>query len=331
MDMKRVLIEAALGRALNEMERSPERSIRKLIDLGLTFSSGRFQQHFLSTAQEMLRRKDSAYYDLLRDTLEHVERSHLVSLGMALGYHSCTHGAAVIRSIEAERGFNIPWSLSLEVDDATSARCPTLIQEGIALGIHTYLLFPTGDLAPLQPLMASHPDCAFFLFLPAAMVTEELISAMAKTKNAMAVVRWEDGAQSACERLRRARLPFSIYHRYTEEDHPAILDGGWMEHILPLRPLFALLSAEGGCTRETLDAVYDYLSALRASQNCPVVPIDLCRDNLRIDEIISDDGCLVGFDRNGVLHTHNGILEDEQYNLLSNRLEDILRALQALR
>ena len=116
-DINRILIETAVKRALRDMDEAPERAARNLVDLGMNFSGGRFQKRFLGTAREMLRNEDSAYYQVIRDIITHVDREILLDFGINLGYNSCTKGAEAIRSLEAQKGFNIPWSLSLALDE----------------------------------------------------------------------------------------------------------------------------------------------------------------------------------------------------------------------
>ena len=42
--LARTIIETMLNKALRDIERDPDRSIRNLIDLGINFAKGRFQQ-----------------------------------------------------------------------------------------------------------------------------------------------------------------------------------------------------------------------------------------------------------------------------------------------
>lgn len=48
------LLNALVDRSLNDIERDPHRSIRKIADLGAHLAHGRFQRHFLSLARTML-------------------------------------------------------------------------------------------------------------------------------------------------------------------------------------------------------------------------------------------------------------------------------------
>ena len=61
-NVSRALIETVVRRALRDIDDSPERSSRNLIDMALTFAEGRFQQTIFQTAQRLLCDEHSAYY-----------------------------------------------------------------------------------------------------------------------------------------------------------------------------------------------------------------------------------------------------------------------------
>ena len=98
--MSRILVTSVVRKALNDMKESPERSTRNLVDMALQFSEGRFQQRFFTSAQTMLKNKNSGYYGLIRNTLARVDTERLFTFGMNLGYNSCTVGARKIRENE---------------------------------------------------------------------------------------------------------------------------------------------------------------------------------------------------------------------------------------
>ena len=53
--LARTIIKTMLNKALRDIESDPDRSIRNLIDLGINFAKGRFQQEFLHVLQEMMK------------------------------------------------------------------------------------------------------------------------------------------------------------------------------------------------------------------------------------------------------------------------------------
>ena len=88
--MNQMLVETIVRSTLKNIKSSPEREPRNLIDLGLEFSSGRFQKRFLQSAQKMLNNQGSAYYSLVKDTVDSVDHDILTTFGINLGYNGCT-------------------------------------------------------------------------------------------------------------------------------------------------------------------------------------------------------------------------------------------------
>lgn len=328
-DLTRLLIETTIRRALKQGEASPERETRNLVDLGLNFSHGRFQTRILSAAQKMLQNEKSAYYTLIKDVLTHIDRERLLTFGVNLGYEGCTKGAKVIRQTEAEGGFNVPWALTLQISAAKLAAQPKayagIFRQSAQLGIHTYLLFSKEDMCPLFPTLAAQETSAFILCPRARQITEEFVAALDEAPNVMVAVRWEEGAQEACARLRVAKIPYSVLMQYTESDKTRILDGSWVASVLPAHPACAFLLAASSCTEETQREIYQYVLGVREQQQHPVLLMDVKQDIMFIDKYLSDDICFVGFDAQGVLHTNDGIFEADEYNIFHRELRDILK------
>lgn len=116
--VSRVLVEMAVKTALKNIHDSPERGIRNLVDMALQCAEGRFQHSFFATAQTMLQNEDSAYYELVRDTVAHTDPGRLYTFGMNLGYNACTVGARHIRENEKKLGQH---SLGSGASDGTPA------------------------------------------------------------------------------------------------------------------------------------------------------------------------------------------------------------------
>lgn len=327
-----MLLETIVRSTLKNIKSSPEREARNLIDLGLEFSSGRFQKRFLQSAQKMLNNQGSAYYSLVKDTVDSVDHDILTTFGINLGYNGCTKGARVIREVEAEHGFNVPWSITLVINEEKLEKEPefyqSLLQQGVDLGIHTYLLFIIGDPNKVLPLMERQGDCAFFLFLRGHQASSSFIDKMKSVKNAMTFVYFNEDMPKTCQKLREAKLLYGVYERYSEKDKERIFSGEWLNSLLPAKPAFAMLRADYDCTEQTKKDVYDYIVSVRDNQHYPLLLVDLKNDILAIDRIISEEECMVGFDADGSLRTYEGLKSGAQFNIFSRSLEDILRAIQ---
>lgn len=328
-DMTGILVESTIRRTLKNIQEAPERATRNLIDLGLQFSSGRFQTRLFAQAQKMLQNQKSAYYDLVKHVAATVDHDILTTFGINLGYNSCTKGARLIREIEEREGFNIPWALTLLLNGEKLAAepdfYPSVLRQGTALGIYTYLFFVTGDPAGVLPMAEEEPDCAFLLFLHGAQVSDAFVEKVKRVKNVMISVFADGAMPEACKKLREAKLLYAVHYRYAEQDKARILSGEWLQALLPERPAFAFLRADFSCAVQLQEEIYRYITAVRDGQQFPVVLMDLKRDALAIDQVISDGECLAGFDANGNLSTYEGVKQDEAYSIFHHPLEEILR------
>lgn len=328
-DMTGVLVESSIRRTLKSIQESPERATRNLIDLGLEFSNGRFQTRLFKQAQTMLQNQKSAYYDLVKNIVTNVDHDIIITFGVNLGYNSCTKGARLIRKIEGEKGFNIPWALNLLINEekleAEPNFYPTLLRQGMALGIYTYLLFVTGAPEKILPLTKKESDCAFVLFLQGHQISSSFLNGLKSVKNVMVSIYANADMPDACQKLRDAKLLYAVHQRYTEEDKETILNGEWLQSVLPAHPAFAFLRADFSCTPQTQNEICQYVTTVRDEQRVPLILMDIKQDTLMIDQVISDGECLVGFDVDGSLRTHEGFRRDEQYNIFFHPLEDILQ------
>ena len=327
--ISRVLIETVVKKALRDIKDSPERSIRNLVDMALQFSKGRFQKVFFETTQTMLKDENSAYYRLVGDVAHSVSEDRMLTFGVNLGYSSCTYGAKIIRETEAKEHFNIPWALSLGVDEASwsehASRYLKAISEGETIGIYSWLLFADGCPTELLSVAAQHPKHAFAIFCEPEHVTQKLMEETETINNIMFVIRYGDAAAEACQVLRENKQLYSVYMQYTEQDVESILGDELFCCAEPLHPAFTMLLADHACSMSTQTMVYDYVAKSRREQKHQTIPWDVIHDNCFVDSIISDDACAAGFDKNGNLCTIEEQPCRKACNLFAQPLAEILK------
>lgn len=330
--MTKSLIEALARKTLRDMKDAPERSMRNFIDLGVLFMDGSFRDEFLKTVQELLQDEKSAYYQLAGDVVHHVEDEYLLTFGMNIGYEGCTLGASTIRKIEDAEGFDIPWSLYLEIDDETYGQRKRVyersVRQGKRLGIHTYLLLSDRRHEKLLPMISENKDCNFVLFCDPETVTESMLDEMAHAYNLMLVIRYSgtsDAASRVCARLRRRRMLYSVYLQYTNDDAVQLTEEyPWCE-TQQLHPILTVLLPAESCSMATHRAVYHTVNSVRKAQKYATVPWDGYADNSYIDSVISKRSCVIGFDARGYLHTAERCKREPEFNLFEEKLKAILK------
>ena len=228
-----ILIRTLLRQGIRDMQESPHRAIRKMVDMAADFAAGTFQQQFFRTAQQMLEDESSGYYALLQNLVQNTQEDRLITYGMNLGFNACTLGARRIRKTEAVENINIPWSISLELCckdfDFTEPQYHDLIRQGESLGIFCWILFPDADPSKILPLAKQHPDSAFAVVCPSGSNIGRLIDDAWDCNNLMVAVRYDSLAGTASEMLKHSGFLYCLYCPYNETMADCIESGLLLE------------------------------------------------------------------------------------------------------
>ncbi len=299
--LSRVLIETVVRNTLKDIQDAPERGTRKLVDMALHFTSGQHQTHFFEIAHAMLEDENSSYYAIIRDAVTQIDEEHLVQFGLNVGYNSCIAGTKAIRAAQQKEHIYIPWTLFLQIDtnDAryVGNRYQSIVHQGRALGIYTWMLFCRTKPNKLLPLITANPECAFVVFCRPHDITDELIEQCCALPQMLLAVHLTDGAQEVCQRLRASRVPYAVFGAYS--DGASILNDVWITQAEALHPVFSILIPMLDCPEIVQQQVYDYTLRIRSGQRHRTVLIEMSGDLRAINRIVSGDSCITGFDIEG--------------------------------
>ena len=329
INTSKIIIETMVRKAIKDIKKSPNCTMRNLVDMALQFSSGRFQKQFFEIAQNMLKNENSSYFSLVPALVSEVDSERLVRFGMNLGYNSCTFGAKQIREIEETDGYNIPWSIFFHISDTSytnhRSEYEKLIKDGKNLGIFTWQIFADQHPEVMLPLAEEHEDCAFILYCDPTNLTLQFLDRVAELNNVMLVIRYDESSHDIYEALWDSGLLFSVYTEYNDSDLEQILSGELLSETEQLHPVFTALLADSDCSTEAQSTVYEYVQQTRAAQSFLTVPWEVAYDNCYVDTIISGDSCSLGFDADGMIYTMYQRRADFDLNLFRNDLQTILK------
>lgn len=302
-------VRAAIEGGLRNLERDPERGVRNMLDLGKYFSRTHRQRSFFQMAQRMLGRKRSQYMQLVKRTVTDVDHDTLKTLGINMGYYSWSQGAKVIREIEATRGFNVPWSLTISLLDSGDGclnlnELRDIIDQAHALGIHCYWVAAnqsSGDIFDMFNLFGTYKDCAFFMLLPVGMITSELAENALKQHNIAVCVRdtADLDVRAAAEILHEMRLLFGLYYMYDDANADEITSGHVQSDVDNYRGQFALFIPSATCMDECRAKVQAYASGEKVTPEKPPFMVDFYADLAAVDAIISSQSCYIEIDAHG--------------------------------
>ncbi len=322
-DLTRLLIESTVDRALRDMERDAHRSVRNLVDLALTFSKGTFERHFLTLCQNILEDETSLYYQLLDRALRTCDRQTLKTFGINVGYEACSKGARRIREIEAAQGFNIPWALTIQAGSQGLSRLylQRLVTEGTELGIRVFLLQDFQlEQDVLEQLLREHTTCAFVVFTTGARGADWNLANLARLPNLLLSVDAHGPlVLELCRALEEERMPYALHLDYSDETAAAL--PAQLEELQSLGSLLVLLYAQGA-SPETQQTVSQQVQNARTAHSYPFGLMELTRDLLTIDQVVSDDPCSLTFLANGQAVTPEGPTD---VNIRSESLTQVLR------
>ena len=330
-DLRRVLCEATVDRAIRDIQRDTKRSLRNAVDLGLNFTSGgRLSHSVLEAVRDLLADEQSAYFETVQTVLQTVDTDTIKTFGLNIGLEGCTRGAKRIRELEESGGFNIPWALTICAGDngVGLADCQRLVEEGTALGTYVYLLMDFGmNVEALRQLSSANPKCAFVVLSGSLCADEGDTVHLSDLHNVLFLIDADSPDRIVSLRnLRSARCLYGLYRWYDADTACTVTDDDALDTYREGSPVFLCLIPRPGTPREICRHVNGRTTALRKSRLYPYCPMELGGDLLAVDTAISDDGCAVTICSNGQISTLNkGLLAGSQFSIYHNSLEDLLR------
>lgn len=297
--MKKAMIEAAVDHGIKDMEEDPERSIRRLTDLGKQFSRNRFQEMIFSVMQELLDNENSAYYDMMHNALNNFDHEALKKFGVNFGYMGWTYGAGKLRRIESEQSFSIPWTILLRYDPRREDglnidRLTHLMEEGQDLGIYVYFIRQCGDdndSYQLLTLLERYKECAYVWFKDNGRLTAAQIQMLKLCKNTVVSLPIDDPETAlTAALLKDQKIPFALHTEYeTEKDFSESGVSRFMENVLTTETCFFFLIAKDHASFSAAKIAHD--SRLR--QEYPCIIMDYYADAEAITQIVCEQNSLL--------------------------------------
>lgn len=326
-DVTRKLVEIAIDKGISDIETDPDRGIRKLVDLGLDFSIGRFQKSFFELTSTMLRNEQSAYYTLIRDSVAMFSHDAIKRLGINVGYNSWTMGARIIRENEAKYGFNIPWLIGAQLSQSGSVTADTLsgvIKDGRDIGIFSYWLVISDapSLLTAVELAERFPDCEIAIFAVSGIVTGEFVLAIEGVHNILVSVPVSD--EEAAHLLLPTGCMLCRHIIYDDSNIDFITSGDFVTETVDLGFRTACLVVSPSCSSKANSEAVEYVRNLRANQTHPIALTELFSDIIYVDHIISGEPCFMWIGSDGKITVATDHIHETGIEISSDALRQIL-------
>lgn len=322
-DLNRAMVEATVTRALRNMEQDSHRSARNLVDMGLLFAKGPFEQRILRAFRGILEDETCPYYGLLSRALVQCDRETLVTFSINVAFEGCSRGARQIREVERSRGFSVPWALELTAGQSGLSRVyiQRIVTEAMELGIHVFLLRDMGiDQGELELLLADNPTCAFVVFTDGSHGPDWDLAGLSRFHNLMMSVCGETPlALTLCRAMEEKRMLYSVHLPYSDDTAQTL--PARLQEAGELRGILAILYSQNA-SPQVQEQVHSRVDAVRMGHTYPFGLMCLPGDILSIDEIISSDPCSLSFLPDGTAVTARGVTASNiRHTSLSQLLE----------
>ncbi|NLC04703.1 MAG: hypothetical protein GX787_10565 [Tissierellia bacterium] len=291
------MIQSAINKGIKDIEDNPKRGLRNLVDLANHFANSPFQKYLFNLMQAELSKVDSPYYNIISSMVNNVDHKTLKKFGMNLGYNSWTRGSEIIRSNNKEDYKNhIPWTIVFDftIENDTKLNKENImdiVRHGKKIGIYTYIFF-ANNIEIYSDILIANPDCAFIIFLPLRKLNLDSITQIALYHNVFLCIPYETNTsiwdfQNTINFLEKNKSLFGIYSYYSDNNVDEILNDNWVKGIIDKKISFVFLVESKKCSPDNSKSIEEYVIDSRINQNSPVFLIDLYKDILYIDKIIS--------------------------------------------
>jgi len=300
--MKRSMIESAIDKSLKDIEINPFRGTRNLVDIGLHFSSSRFQKNLFKIIHDVLNNVESPYYELVSRTVLNTERETLKQFGANIGYNSWTYGASLIRAREGKTGIEIPWTILYDLPEKMVRLDYKIISnyicEGEKMGIYTSMIFPemlSNQYEEIFQIALKYKNSGFIIFEQFQNISTASLNKLKSLNNTMIVpiinneYRKSQWNNEVFNTMQLNKMLYGVGLLYNDTNYLDITSNECMKSMENFKaPLvFFIAERNKNSSEKAKKHIGQIKSAYRNAIKYSYFVIDLFSDINEIDHIIS--------------------------------------------
>ena len=266
-DMNYRLLKAFMGRWVDRAETDTKRSMRKLAEYGLSFSSGSLKA-FFTLSREILNDSRSPYYRLASEFIRGTDKARITEFGINFGYYGFanekkkdTRLAVIVHGAELTDAASLHQRLT-EWDAHEASIC---------------FLFCSGaqpSAAMIDSETARWPKRAFLVF-----ADDEAALTQNWRKNVMLLVDADLPDFSArVDALKKRRLLIGAYRRFDDRNAEETISDAFLDGVHDAGINFLLLVKAPDCSGACRRRINDFCYAEKRSPKRPLFVAELSGD-----------------------------------------------------
>lgn len=267
-----------LNRALNYLDKDPDKNIPKLLDIVDKLNYTHQFDREIKGARAVIQDKNNIWYKMIKSFWTDIDDGVRKTAFRNFLINASILGVPKQNELGEKESIQIPWNLQIDITSACNLHCrgcwagdydhhlnlsdddlESIISQGEEMHIH-YFIFSGGE--PLMrkksliKICENHPDSLFMAFTNATMVDEAFADEMLRVKNLVLVISVEgigestdfrrgegvyDRCVKAMEILRKKKLLFGLSCCYTAQTVEMIGSKKWFDQMLAFGAKFAWL------------------------------------------------------------------------------------------
>lgn len=271
---KEIMQQFAIKKALNYLEKDPEKNALKLMDMVDRFCPTDWYDKPRKAIRTVLEEKNNWYDLVLRiyDLDTQVRKTFFENFI----FNSALKGSAIQEELAEKNNCNIPWAILMDPTSACNLNCTgcwaaeyghqlnldfntldSIITQGKELGVYMYIytggepLVRKGDLIKL---CEKHSDCEFLSFTNGTLIDEAFCQEMLRVKNFVPAISLEgfemandrrrgngtyEKVMNAMKLLKKHKLPFGTSICYTSQNFEDVSSEAFFDLMIENGALFA--------------------------------------------------------------------------------------------
>ncbi len=277
------------------LDRDPEENLPKLIDWLDKYTTKDVLVEQRALFREIIERKDSNWYQLLVSLFTDLEDETRKRLFENLVINANALAAHQIRDSRDKYGCNIPWIISIAVEESGEDlgfdQWDDVIEQAKSLGTFMYIFLGGEPLRAKEEIIAlcnKHQDCEFMAMTDGALIDEDFVKQVLRVKNLIPCLKvkgtvMDEELSRSAGLLRAGKVPYAATCYYEAEDQDLYDQEAFFDDLIAHGVKLVFFESP---LSEAEDRVYRRVMAYR--QTKPILSIHFCKDR----KIIG--GCVAG-------------------------------------
>lgn len=306
------MIELAIDKGLRDMQENTGRGLRNLVDMGAHLSKSRFHQDFFHLAQQTLADKNSPYYELTSNVIQHVDLQILKHAAIKLDYTCWSYGARKIRKFEERHGYIVPWTIVFDFrqeanNTLAEAEVDELLNHGESMGIFCGMFFMNDNqlhLAALLEKLAHHKEGIYFVFAEPGAITQAVAESAVRSKNIVLVLNLKTldctpSFNKAAELLFQNKCLYGAYSEYNDQNINLLISDRYLSQIKTTNCSVFFMIGKNLNEAENINLFTKFMKTVKIANQYPFFIIDFYKELAYVNHTISSEDCFIAIRGDG--------------------------------